>query len=107
MPKEITVRRLPFSGYTGDNRFEVVKSDGGSSEYYDLPPDCKTLQDVIWQKDMNWNQANIFKAAYRWDIKPDAAYNLRKIIYFAEDALRRLEEQYERGHESNGEDSGT
>lgn len=107
MPKEITVRRLPYSGFSDDNRFEVVKSDGGSSKYYDLPQGCETLQDVIVKNNMQWNQANILKAAYRWDHKPDLAYNLRKIIWFAEDALRRLEEQYERGHESTGEDSGT
>ena len=71
MPKEITVRRLPYSGFSDDNRFEVVKSDGGSSKYYDLPQGCETLQDVIVKNNMQWNQANILKAAYRWDHKPD------------------------------------
>jgi hypothetical protein len=65
--------------------------DGGSSYYYDLPPDCTRLHDVIVGQDMDWNQANIFKAAYRWDEKPDLEYNLRKILWFANDALSRLE----------------
>lgn len=41
---------------------------------------------------MSWNQANIFKAAYRWDKKPDLEYNLNKIIWFAQDELKRLYE---------------
>ena len=69
------------------------ENNGGSSSYYELPRDCDTLQDVIFGQDMQWNQANIFKAAYRWDKKPDLEYNLNKIIWFAEDALRRLHEQ--------------
>lgn len=106
MPKEITVRRLPYSGFSNDNRFEVVKSDGGSSDYYDLPQGCETLQDIIAKKDMSFTQGNIFKAAYRWDHKPDLAYNLRKIIWFAEDALRRLEVQNEDRPNGSGENSG-
>jgi hypothetical protein len=70
-----------------------AQNNGGSSSYYELPKDCDTLQDVIYGQDMQWNQANIFKAAYRWDKKPDLEYNLNKIIWFAEDALRRLYEQ--------------
>ena len=65
-------------------------SDGGSSSYYELPRDCRQLQDVIWKEEMTWNQANIFKAAYRWGHKPDLEYNLRKIIWFAQDELDRL-----------------
>ena len=64
---------------------------GGSSDYYDLPFRSESLQDVIEGKDMNWSQANIFKAAYRWDEKPNLEYNLEKIIWFATDKLRRLQ----------------
>jgi hypothetical protein len=63
---------------------------GGSSGYYDLPPNCERLHDVIVEKDMQWSQANIFKAAYRWDTKPDLEYNLRKIIWFAQEELNRI-----------------
>lgn len=65
-------------------------NNGGSSSYYELPRDCNTLQDVIYKQGMTWNQANIFKAAYRWDKKPDLEYNLNKIIWFAKDELDRL-----------------
>jgi len=65
-------------------------SDGGSSSYYKLPRDCKELQDVMWGQDMSFSQGNIFKAAYRWDKKPDLEYNLRKIIWFANYELEKL-----------------
>ena len=65
------------------------KHTGGSSDYYDLPPGCTRLYDIMWKKDMGVDQENIFKAAYRWDIKPDLIYNLRKIIFFATERLKR------------------
>jgi len=64
---------------------DAALSDGGSSDYYDLPEGATRIQDVI--RDMTWNQANIFKAAYRWDLKPDLMYNLRKILWFVEDEI--------------------
>lgn len=69
---------------------------GGDAEYYDLPPGFTyngrpaRLHDVIVACDMGWNQSNIFKAAYRWDKKPDLAYNLRKIIWYAKEAFKLL-----------------
>jgi len=68
----------------------VSANNGGSSSYYELPSDCKTLQDIIVKQEMDFTQGNIFKAAYRWDKKPDLEYNLNKIIWFAQDALDRL-----------------
>ncbi len=67
-----------------------MKSDGGSSDYYELPRNCQGLTDVIVKKDMGYSQGNIFKATYRWDKKPDLEYNLRKIIWFAQYELDRL-----------------
>jgi hypothetical protein len=64
--------------------------NGGSSDYYNLPFGCESLQDVIEGKDMNWSQANIFKAAYRWDEKPNLIYNLEKIVWFGNDKLQRV-----------------
>jgi len=67
-----------------------VKSDGASSSYYEIPPNCSQLLDVIVAKDMGFVQGELFKAVYRWDAKPDLEYNLRKIIFFATYLLRRL-----------------
>jgi hypothetical protein len=63
---------------------------GGSSSYYDLPRGATRLHDVIRGKNMEWTQANIFKAAYRWREKPDLQYNIEKILWFAEDEKKHL-----------------
>lgn len=67
-----------------------IKSDGGSTSYYDLPKDCETLNDLIEYKNMNFARGNIFKAVYRLGEKDgsETMYDLKKIIYFAERMLR-------------------
>jgi len=67
-----------------------MRSNGASSSYYELPPNCEQLLDVIVAKDMSFIQGELLKAVYRWDAKPDLEYNLRKIIYFATYLLKRL-----------------
>jgi len=73
-----------------DGTDESPKDGGGNASYYELPPNCSRIQDVIVESKMTWNQANIFKAAYRWEKKPDLVYNLEKIIFFAQDELDRI-----------------
>jgi len=73
---------------------ETVISNGASSSYYELPPDCQQLLDVIVKKDMGFLQGEILKATYRWDKKPDKEYNLRKIIFFAQYELDRIHKTY-------------
>jgi hypothetical protein len=69
-----------------------IKSDGGSTSYYDIPQGAKDIGDLVEYKNMNFNVGNIFKAAYRLGEKDgnDLAYDLRKIIYFAQRELNRL-----------------
>jgi len=67
-----------------------MKSTGASSSYYEIPPNCNQLLDIIVAKDMGFIQGELFKAVYRWNAKPDLEYNLRKIIFFATYLLRRL-----------------
>ena len=69
-------------------RREESMCNGGNASYYEFPEGAKKLQDLL--RDMPWNQANIFKAAYRWDKKPDLVYNLEKIIFFAQDELDQI-----------------
>lgn len=65
------------------------KPDGGPAEYYDLPPNPVTLNDLLEYKgDKHWlgdsfHLANIVKAAWRWGIKSgtDKSYDARKFIY--------------------------
>jgi len=73
-------------------RREDSMDNGGNASYYEFPEGAKKLQDLL--RDMPWNQANIFKAAYRGDKKGNGGtprenwvYNLEKIIYFARDEL--------------------
>lgn len=72
-----------------------IKSDGGSTSYYELPSGAKELNDLIEHKNMNFALGNIFKACYRFGEKDGAEkiYDLNKIIYFAE----RLKIMVEKG----------
>jgi len=72
-----------------------IKSDGGSTDYYRLPEGATELLDLIDHKQMSFGIANIFKACYRFGEKEqtDRAYDLRKIIFFAERELRKIEQQ--------------
>lgn len=69
------------------------KSDGSSTSYYKIPPNCTDLIDLIEYKNMNFAIGNIFKACYRLGQKEgnDDSYDLRKIIFFAERELKRIE----------------
>lgn len=79
----------------------MIKSDGGSSSYYDIPEDTRDIGDLIEHRQMSFGVGNIFKACYRMGRKSgvDDEYDLRKIIYFAERELeyvkRRREAQAE------------
>lgn len=67
-------------------------SDGGSSDYYKLPPDSKELQDLIEDRNMNFAVGNIFKAAYRLGSKAgiNDLYDIEKIIWFASRERKRI-----------------
>ena len=68
-------------------------SDGGSSTYYNLPPNARDVDDLIEHKDMNYRIANIFKACYRYGEKAGTSqlYDLKKIMFFAQREVERLE----------------
>ncbi len=68
-----------------------IKSDGWSTDYYQLPEGATELQDLIEYRDMNFSVGNIFKAAYRLGMKDgtDSLYDLRKIMWYAEREISR------------------
>ena len=70
-----------------------VKPGGSTPSLYALPEGAKELQDLIEHRNMNFAVGNMFKACYRLEQKDgvDAAYDLRKILFFAERELRRVE----------------
>ena len=61
---------------------------------YALPASAVELQDLIEYRDMNFAIGNIFKAAYRLGrcSHSDEARDLRKIIWFAQREIDRLEQ---------------
>jgi len=67
------------------------KPGGSTPSQYAFPATAKELQDLIEYRNMNFAVGNIFKAAYRIDVKLDdgGEYDLRKIIWFAERELQR------------------
>lgn len=71
--------------------FKLTNNNGGDTDYYKVPSGASMLQDLIEYKDMSWNQANIFKAAYRLgDSHSSVERDLNKIIWFANRMLQQL-----------------
>lgn len=71
-------------------------STGGSTpSQYALPEGANEIQDLIEYRGMNFAVGNIFKATYRLGHcgHADKAYDLRKIIWFAERELKRVEQE--------------
>lgn len=83
--------------------FEVPKAEqseafipGGSTpSQYALPEGAKELQDLIEYRNFNFALGNIFKACYRLGHckHSDRRRDLRKIIWFANRELNRLENE--------------
>ena len=70
-------------------------NNGGSTDYYNLPAGCKSVQDIIEKMDMHWNMANIFKSVFRLGRQDhsDSIRVLNKIIWFAKRQLK-IEKAY-------------
>ena len=72
-----------------------IKSDGGSSDYYNIPEGSRDIQDLIDYKNMRFSIGNIFKACYRYGEKDGTSqlYDLNKIIFFAQREIERLKSE--------------
>jgi hypothetical protein len=59
-------------------------NNGGSTSYYELPNGASELQDLIEHNNMSWNQANVFKAMYRYGRcgHSDQIRDVNKCIWF-------------------------
>ena len=68
---------------------------GSNPQQYGLPEGATELQDLIEYRNMNFATGNIFKACYRLGEcdHSSAQRDLRKIIWFAERELRRVENE--------------
>ena len=71
--------------YNNKNLMQRDKqNNGGSSDWYLLPENAKTLQDLIEHRNMNGAVKDIFKACYRLGIKTeDELRDLNKTAYYA------------------------
>ena len=69
------------------------KSDGSTASYYELPPGCAELQDLISHRNMNAQDGEIFRAIYRKGraSHSDELRDAKKVLFYAEAEVDRLE----------------
>lgn len=70
---------------------DQIQSDGGSTSYYLIPDDVRECLDLIEHLGLGFGMGNAFKAFFRLGRKSGTskAYDLRKIIFFAERELAK------------------
>ena len=95
--QQIEDMHTPFDEpYVNEVGYSFEQSnDGGTTDYYQLKPEWKELQDIIEDLNMDWNQANILKAAYRLGRQNHSSKlrDINKIIWFANRIKSQLEKQ--------------
>ena len=69
------------------------KSDGSTASYYELPPGCTELQDLISFRNLNAQDGEIFRAIYRKGraSHSDELRDAKKVLFYAQAEVRRLE----------------
>jgi hypothetical protein len=75
-----------------------TRNNGGSTDYYDLPPKATTLSDLIEHKKMEHGIGEMFKATYALkeraertsDANSSEIRELNKIIWFANRRITQL-----------------
>lgn len=66
-------------------------NNGGASDWYSLPKNANTLQDLIEHRNMNGSVKDIFKACYRLGIKTeDELRDLNKMAYYSLREIGRI-----------------
>ena len=71
----------------------LVKSDGSTASYYQLPAGASELQHLISHRDMNAQIGEIFRACYRYGqaSHSDQLRDAKKILFYANAEVARLE----------------
>lgn len=69
------------------------KSDGSTASYYQLPPGCTELQDLISYRNLNSQDGEMFRAIYRKGraSHSDELRDAKKVLYYAQAEVKRLE----------------
>lgn len=85
LPELDAKEKQKLINYNNKNLMKRDKqNNGGSSDWYSLPDNAKTLQDLIEHRNMNGAVKDIFKACYRLGIKTeDELRDLNKTAYYA------------------------
>ena len=76
------------------SRLVKEKSDGSTASYYKLPEGARELQDLISYKNLNAQIGEIFRECYRYGqaSHSDEMRGIKKILFYAEAELKRLEQ---------------
>jgi hypothetical protein len=71
----------------------MIKSDGTTASYYELPAGCSELQDLISYRNLNAQDGEIFRAIYRKGraSHSDELRDARKVLFYAQAEVARLE----------------
>ena len=69
------------------------RSDGSTASYYQLPPGCTELQDLISYRNLNAQDGEMFRAIYRKGraSHSDELRDARKVLFYAQAEVKRLE----------------
>ena len=79
-----TMKSIGAKNYVLEDDLQSKQNNGGSSDWYLLPDNAKTLQDLIEHRNMNGAVKDMFKACYRLGIKTeDELRDLNKTAYYA------------------------
>lgn len=72
-------------------------SDGTTASYYELPEGAAELQDLISYRNMNGQDAEMFRSLYRKgrSSHSDALRDAKKVLFYAKAEVERIE-KYER-----------
>jgi hypothetical protein len=78
---------------TAEGGERMIKSDGSTASYYELPEDARELQDLISHKNMNAQIGEVFRACYRYGevAHSEMLRDAKKIKFYAEAEIKRLE----------------
>lgn len=75
----------------GTKKQSIQNNNGGATDYYSLPRNANTLQDLIEHRNMNGSVKDIFKACYRLGIKTeDELRDLNKMAYYSLREIGRI-----------------
>lgn len=92
---EMQWEEMEARGKKTQTLYDKIVSDGSTASYYELPIGATELQDLISDRDMNAQIGEIFRECYRYGraSHSDEMRGIKKILFYANAELKRLEKQ--------------